>query len=277
MDSRPPAGADVGNDRKDRLFLNPRLTTRLTAAGHRAIHHASLLSTMSEAMLAAKAGEADPLWIIADEQSAGRGRQGRAWHSPPGNLHATLLLVNPCQPQRAAELGFVAGLALHDAACAITGLSAPRLQLKWPNDLLLDGAKCAGLLLEGATTGAQFTVAIGLGVNVVAAPDDTPYPATFLSRHAHEKNAATRDALMLALAGHMAARLAEWREAGFATVLQDWRARAAFLGETITIRLPDGAVTGRFDDIDASGRLKLLTPQGLRVIDAGDLFFPAAP
>ncbi|MGL4728787.1 MAG: biotin--[acetyl-CoA-carboxylase] ligase [Bosea sp. (in: a-proteobacteria)] len=253
-----------------------RLAESLAASGHRAIHHERLPSTMSEAMKAARDGELGPLWIIADEQTAGRGRQGRAWVSPPGNLHATLSLVNPCEPQRAAELGFVAGLALHDAAAEVTGLSAPRLALKWPNDLLINGAKCAGLLVEGSAIGGNFTVAIGLGVNVVAAPEDTPYPATFLARHTEANSSATRDALMLALAGHMAARLAQWREAGFAAMLPEWRARAAFIGSEITIRLPEGPVTGRFEDIDATGRLKLLTGQGLRVIDAGDLFFPAA-
>jgi BirA family biotin operon repressor/biotin-[acetyl-CoA-carboxylase] ligase len=255
------------------------LSDRLAQAGHRAVHHASIGSTMTAAMEAARGGEAGPLWIIADEQTSGRGRQGRGWMSPAGNLHATLLLVDPCEPARAAELGFVAGLALHDAASlvsgsGVTGVPAPQLALKWPNDLLLDGAKCAGLLLEGSTLPAagsfsRFAVAIGFGVNIIAAPTDTPYPATCMP-------AGDRDALMQALVDSFTAREAQWRSSGLAPLLAAWRSRAAFLGQEISLRLPDGATSGRFEDIDAKGRLKLLTGQGLRVIDAGDLFFPAA-
>jgi BirA family biotin operon repressor/biotin-[acetyl-CoA-carboxylase] ligase len=254
--------------------MAPSLAGRLAQAGHCAVHHARIGSTMTAAMEAARGGETGPLWIIADEQTSGRGRQGRGWMSPRGNLHATLLLVDPCEPARAAELGFVAGLALHDAAFVQTGLTAPRLQLKWPNDLLLEGAKCAGLLLEGSTLPAaggqsRFAVAIGFGVNIVAAPSDTPYPAACLP-------ATDRDGLVQALAESFAARLTAWRANGLAPQLSDWRDRAAFMGREISLRLPDGPITGRFEDIDDTGRLKLLTGQGLRVIDAGDLFFPAA-
>ncbi len=248
------------------------LAAALAAAGHRAELHARLPSTMTAAMEAARAGAAGPLWIIADEQTAGRGRQGRAWQSPPGNLYATLLLTDPCQPAEAAGLGFVAGLAVHDAVVALTGVGAPRLALKWPNDLLLEGAKCAGLLLEASSFGARFHVAIGMGINIATSPEDTPYPATALGP---VLPGVTRDALVLALADAMAARLAQWQKGGLAPILTDWRARAAFVGEQIMLRLPDGVVTGRFADIDVAGRLKLLTDQGLRVIDAGDLFFPA--
>jgi BirA family biotin operon repressor/biotin-[acetyl-CoA-carboxylase] ligase len=254
--------------------MTPTLVGRLAHAGHCAVHHASIGSTMTAAMEAARGGETGPLWIIADEQTSGRGRQGRGWMSPLGNLHATLLLVDPCEPVRAAELGFVAGLALHDAVHSVTDLNSPRLELKWPNDLLLDTAKCAGLLLEGSTLPAaggqsRFAVAIGFGVNIAAAPTDTPYPANSLP-------GTDRDALMQALAGSFAARFGQWSASGLAPLLIAWRERAAFLRQEITLRLPDGALTGRFDDIDDRGRLKLLTGQGLRVIDAGDLFFPSA-
>lgn len=227
---------------------------------------------MTAAMEAARNGATGPLWIIADGQTAGRGRQGRVWQSPPGNLYATLLLTDPCAPSDAAALGFVAGLAVHDAVAALTGIGAPRLALKWPNDLLLEGAKCAGLLLEASILSGRFHVAIGIGANVATAPEGTPYPALALGAAAP---GLPRDALMCSLADAMAARLAQWQAEGLAPLLADWRARAAFLGKDITIRLPEGPMTGRFADIDATGRLKLLTDQGLRVIDAGDLFFPA--
>jgi BirA family biotin operon repressor/biotin-[acetyl-CoA-carboxylase] ligase len=254
--------------------MTPTLVGRLAYSGHNAVHHASIGSTMTAAMEAARGGETGPLWIIADEQTSGRGRQGRGWMSPCGNLHATLLLVDPCEPARAAELGFVAGLALHDAPTHYSWSEKLPLALKWPNDLLLDGAKCAGILLEGSTIHAvghppRFAVAIGFGVNIVAAPADTPYPATCLP-------GADRDGLMRSLAATFASRLKQWRAHGLAPLLAEWRERAAFMGGEISLRLPDGAITGRFEDIDDAGRLKLLTGQGLRVIDAGDLFFPAA-
>lgn len=242
--------------------------------GVRVVRLAEVDSTMAEAARRAAAGEAVPFWIVAGRQTAGRGRQGRSWHSPTGNLYATLHLADACKPERGAELGFVAGLALHDAATAATGLAAPRLALKWPNDLLLDGAKAAGLLLEGQTLGPRFSLSIGIGVNVAEAPADTPYPAAALAAFAP---GLTRENLFEALAGAMARRLADWRASGFAAIRAAWRERAAFRGETVTLRLPEGPVEGRFEDIDATGRLLLLTSAGSRVIDAGDLFFgPAA-
>ena len=124
---------------------------------------------MDEARALALQGQATPLWLVADEQSGGRGRHGRSWVSPPGNLYATLLLPEPCAPAVAPELGFVAGTALHAAVSLLIGLGPPRLALKWPNDLLLDGAKTAGLLLEGLHVGGRFIVLIGFGVNISSA------------------------------------------------------------------------------------------------------------
>src|SRR5258708_39940625 len=120
-------------------------------------------STNAEALRRARAGERGPLWIVARQQSAGRGRRGRAWVSPPGNLHATLLLTDPAPAAAAPQLGFVAGLALVDAAAAAAPLLASRLALKWPNDLLCGARKIAGILIEGE--GSPLTVAVGIGVN----------------------------------------------------------------------------------------------------------------
>jgi biotin-(acetyl-CoA carboxylase) ligase len=137
-------------------------------------------STMDVARERLARGDTAPFWIVAERQSGGRGRHGRQWSSPPGNLYATLALSEPCRPEIAPQLGFVAGVALHDAVASVTGLAPPRLAIKWPNDLLLDGAKLAGLLLEGSTQGGRFHVLIGFGVNIVSAPEGTPYPATSL-------------------------------------------------------------------------------------------------
>lgn len=233
---------------------------------------------MSEASRQLLAGRQGPLWIIADRQLQGRGRHGRNWASPDGNLHATLLLTTGIGSGVAPEIGFVAGLALYDAVSRLTGLASPRLALKWPNDVLIDRAKCAGLLLEGVSQGSTFALSIGFGVNVITAPDDMPYASTSLARHVP---GLSRDELMLELANCFAARLSLWQEGridgtGFASTRESWRQRSAFLGETVTLRLPGGPVTGQFEDIDASGRLVLLTGEGRRIIDAGDLFFGTA-
>ncbi|MCZ8041280.1 MAG: biotin--[acetyl-CoA-carboxylase] ligase [Beijerinckiaceae bacterium] len=244
------------------------------AAGYRLIVRDEVGSTMEEARRALHQGDPGQLWIVARSQNAGRGRHGRQWSSPPGNLYASLLLVNPCEPALAPQLGFVAGLALHDAAARVTGLAAPRLALKWPNDLLVDGAKCSGLLLEGESGAGRFAVIAGLGINIASCAEGTPYPASFLRAHRPD---VTIEATLAALAEAFAERFAIWqRPGGFGPTRQAWLERAAFLGQTITIRPPSGAVTGVFSGLDPAGRLLLETPGGTRAFDAGDLFFGAA-
>lgn len=244
------------------------------AAGYRLIVRDEVGSTMEEARRALDQGDSGRLWIVARSQNAGRGRHGRQWTSPPGNLYASLLLVAPCEPALAPQLGFVSGLALHDAAAKVTGLAPPRLALKWPNDLLIDGAKCSGLLLEGESRAGRFSVVIGLGINIASCAQGTPYPATFLQAHAPDVSI---EDMLAALGEAWAARFATWQApGGFGPIRQAWLERAAFLGQTITIRPPGGAVTGVFCGIDPSGRLLLETEEGVRNFDAGDLFFGQA-
>src|SRR5882672_7612875 len=133
-------------------------------------------STNAEALRCARAGETGPLWITARAQSAGRGRRGRAWVSEPGNLYATLLLTDPAPPARAAQLSFVAALAVHDAIAQLAPSLAPRLALKWPNDVLCDGRKAAGILIE-AEGAHPLIVAVGIGVNCRHHPEVTEHPA----------------------------------------------------------------------------------------------------
>ena len=241
------------------------------AAGYRLIIRDEVGSTMEEARRALAQGDPGKLWIVARSQNAGRGRHGRQWGSPPGNLYASLLLVSPCEPALAPPLGFVAGLALHDAATRVSGGGLPALKLKWPNDLLIDRAKTAGLLLEGESRGGAFSVIIGLGVNIASCPTDTPYPAAFLQQHQPQANI---EGVLAALSDAWLARFDAWsRPGGFGPIRSAWLKRAAFLGDDITIRLTEGPLTGRFAGLDASGRLELETSAGLRVIDAGDLYF----
>ncbi|MFY9898567.1 MAG: biotin--[acetyl-CoA-carboxylase] ligase, partial [Xanthobacteraceae bacterium] len=132
-------------------------------------------STNAEARLRAQQGEGGPLWITATAQTQGRGRHGRIWISPPGNLYASLLLRDPSPFEHAPQLAFVAALALRDAVAFEAKALAPQLEFKWPNDLLLDGRKCAGILIEGEATpdgeaGKRFIVVIGIGINCNSHP-----------------------------------------------------------------------------------------------------------
>jgi BirA family biotin operon repressor/biotin-[acetyl-CoA-carboxylase] ligase len=237
-------------------------------AGVRHLRFATLGSTNAEALARARAGERGPLWISAEAQTGGRGRRGKSWVSPPGNLYATLLLTDPSPPALAPQLSFVAGLAVHDAVCACAPNLAPRL--KWPNDLLLDGRKLSGMLIE-AESQPRFSLAIGIGVNCVSHPTDTGYGATDLQ--ANNVAVAAQD-LLLRLAAAMNARLTQWGAgSGFAAIRSDWLDRAANLGETIMVRLPEREITGIFEGIDADGRLLLATPdKTTETVAAGDVF-----
>jgi BirA family transcriptional regulator, biotin operon repressor / biotin---[acetyl-CoA-carboxylase] ligase len=256
------------------------LPAEIAAAGYRLRALEATGSTNEEALNAARAGDPGLLWITAREQLAGRGRHGRSWASPPGNLYASLLLVAPCELREAAQLGFIAGLSLHEAVEATTGTGFSRLALKWPNDLLLDGAKLSGLLLEAhrLAPGEAPAIVIGFGVNVASSPQDAPYPTAALRQIDARVTPAS---LFRALAGSFARNFTLWqqdRDAGldaFARVRRGWLARAAALGETVSVRLPAGTRTGTFTGLDVAGRLQLRTASGVESIDAGDLFWPS--
>jgi len=226
-------------------------------------------STNAEALRRARAGERGPLWIVAKAQSAGRGRRGRAWISPAGNLHATLMLTDPAPPAAAPQLGFVAGLALHDAAVAAAPALAARLALKWPNDLLCGLRKLAGILIEGE--GHPVAAAMGIGVNCRHHPDATEFPATDFAAEGADVDAA---ALFDRLAAAMRVRLVQWdRGAGFADIRAAWLARAHGCGQPIRVRLAEREMTGCFETIDGAGRLMLrIRNGGLEAIAAGELF-----
>jgi BirA family biotin operon repressor/biotin-[acetyl-CoA-carboxylase] ligase len=240
------------------------------AAGIRLIAHDDIGSTNAEGLALARAGERGPLWLTARCQSAGRGRRGRAWVSEPGNLYASLLLTEPSPPERLPELSLVAGLAVHDAVAGrIPGLSG-RVVLKWPNDLLIDRNKFAGILVEGE----EAAVVIGIGVNCVHHPVGTEYPATDLATAGVRT---TPESLFTHLSGAMLGRLAQWdRGAGFAAIRADWLARAAGLGKAIRVRSDGGELSGTFDGLDEAGRLVLRASDGsTRTVAAGDVL-PAA-
>lgn len=230
-------------------------------------------STNEEALGRARAGEHGSLWIVAERQSAGRGRRGRAWVSEPGNLYASLLITDAAPQAAVAGICFVAALALHDALLdTVHGVAPAQLKLKWPNDVLLDGKKLAGILVEGCSVaGAAAATVIGFGVNCRHHPEQTEYPATDL---ADAGFSAPANELLGALGDAMTRRLREWdRGANFASIRSAWVARADGLGSEIRVRLGDRTLAGTFEAIDPSGALVLARPDGAReTVAAGDVF-----
>jgi BirA family biotin operon repressor/biotin-[acetyl-CoA-carboxylase] ligase len=233
-------------------------------------------STNDEARRMAEAGAKPGLVVLAGEQTGGRGRHGRAWVSPVGNLYASVLLGVDGPPAASAQLSFVAGLALADALARHAPKGAV-LRLKWPNDVLIGGAKVAGILLEsiGKGSGAVFTgVVVGTGVNIASSPRETPYPATSLVEQGFA--AISPRALLDAYLEALDRWLRRWREAGFAEVRAAWCARGFGLGERIRLRLEHEELFGRFADVTPGGALLLdLDGGGRREIAAGDVFYPA--
>jgi BirA family transcriptional regulator, biotin operon repressor / biotin---[acetyl-CoA-carboxylase] ligase len=226
-------------------------------------------STNAEALTHARAGDPGPLWITARAQTAGRGRRGRAWTSSPGNLYATLLLGDPGPAAVAPQLSFVAALAVHDAVLAATGQHVLALMLKWPNDVLCNGAKLAGVLIEGE--GRPLAVAIGIGVNCRQHPAETAYPATDLREAGVD---VSPEQLFDRLAATMQRRLGQWdRGQGFASIRADWLARAHPPGTQLCLRLGERENVGSFETLDDDGHLILRRADGnTEAIMAGDVF-----
>jgi len=239
--------------------------------GFRLHRYETLGSTNDEAKTLARAGAPEGTLVWAGEQTAGRGRRGRTWLSPPGNLYLSLVLRPDGAASRAAQLGFVAALGLGDALTALTG-PALKLRYKWPNDLLVNGKKLAGILLESenaASDRVDFVVA-GIGVNIVAAPVDVEFPATSLA--AQGVATLTPPVLLGGFARHFEIWLRRWRAEGFAPVRAAWLARASGLGEPVRVRLERSTLSGRFLDLDDDGALLLEGEEGRRRVAAGEVF-----
>ncbi len=249
----------------------------LLPASYRLVPRDAVGSTNDEAKELARAGAAEGTLVWALAQTAGRGRRGRAWASPRGNFYASLILRPACSPDRAAQLGFAAALAVGDALDALVPDLAG-LACKWPNDVLLGGRKIAGILLESEIGpeseigggGKLAFLVVGVGINLASAPADAEFPATSLLG---EGRRPPEPAMVLeAFAGHFETWARLWRDEGFAPLRAAWRTRAVGLGEPIRVRLEGATLHGRFADIDQRGVLVLETPDGLRHISAGDVF-----
>jgi BirA family biotin operon repressor/biotin-[acetyl-CoA-carboxylase] ligase len=244
------------------------------AASYRLIVRDSVGSTNECAMRLARDGDPGRLWLVAREQLQGRGRRGRTWSSPPGNLYASLLLIDAAPPEHLPELGFVAGVALVFALHEILGQDS-RLGLKWPNDILFDGAKLSGILLESSLlpSGAIACVA-GFGVNCRTHPASLQYAATDLAMIGTVLD--TAEDVLLRLSDAMAEMLHVWaRGAGFAEIRACWLKNALGLGEPIRVALGTTNLSGVFETIDSRGRLILREGANRRAIEAGDVFLPS--
>src|SRR6266702_1382490 len=248
------------------------LGSRASSAGYQLAAFDQIGSTNAEAMTRARGGEGGPMWFVTSEQTAGRGRRQRAWIAPRGNLASSILEVMDIAPAVAATLGFAAGLSLEaalqkvsvEAALRMGGSDALKFSLKWPNDVLAGRNKLAGILLEAeAVAGNRLAVVVGIGTNVVAAPEGTPTPATSLSALGVQIGA---EELFAALSDAWVEFRGIWDNGrGFAEIRRLWLERAAGLGEKVSINTGSVTLEGTFDTLDESGCLIVRTADGRRV------------
>lgn len=255
------------------------LGPRAIAAGYKLAALERTGSTNADAIESARAGERGPIWFVTAEQTAGRGRRQRAWVSPRGNLAASVLEILDVAPAVAATIGFAAGLA-EDAALEKVSIEAamrlgpdrPRYTLKWPNDVLANGKKLVGIGLEAEAVGDRLAIVVGIGTNIVAAPEGTPTPAVSLAALGVQISA---EELFSALSDAWVEFRGIWDNGrGFAEIRKLWLERAARLGEPIAIHTGTMVLEGIFDTIDDTGCLIVRTAEGRRVpIAAGEVFF----
>lgn len=233
-------------------------------------------STNTAALDRARSGDPGQLWITADRQSGGRGRRGRSWASEPGNLYSSLLLIDVAPVAALSSLPLAVAVAVQRAVQAVLPPGGAMATVKWPNDILIDGRKMCGILIEGERLpDDRHAVVIGIGVNIATAPDSTLYPVTTIREAG---STALPDDVFTHLFVEMAAALELWDAGrGLPDVVAAWRGCAHGIGRPITVNLTDRSIPGRFVDIDADGYLMLETDGGeVMRIAAGDVFFTPA-
>ncbi len=259
------------------------LGPRSLQAGYRLAAFDQIGSTNTVALERARSGERGPIWFVTTQQTAGRGRRQRAWIAPRGNLASSILEVMDVPPAVAATLGFAAGLAEAAALDKVSieaalrlGPDGPRYTLKWPNDVLAGGKKLVGIGLEAEAVGDSLAVVVGIGTNVVAAPEGLPMPAISLAALGVQISA---EELFVALSDAWVEFRGIWDNGrGFGEIRRLWLERAAGLGEKVAINTGNATLEGMFDTIDDTGCLIVRTADGRRVpVAAGEVFFgPAA-
>ncbi len=245
------------------------------AGGVEIVRYDEIDSTNAEARRRAEAGETGPLWITARRQTAGRGRRGRSWETPEGNLAATLLTITDKPPAEAAQLSFIAALAVADLAAAFVPPSLVRL--KWPNDPLVDGRKVSGVLIEsGARPDGRLWLACGIGVNLAHPPVAPERPATALAEHLADgvSGPPSPEAALDQLAESFERWRRAWTRDGFEPIRVAWTERAIGLGSPCEVRLGSETLHGVAEALEADGGLRLRLRDGeVRRITAGDVFF----
>jgi BirA family biotin operon repressor/biotin-[acetyl-CoA-carboxylase] ligase len=258
------------------------LGPRAVDSGYRLAAFDQLGSTNAEALSRAREGERGPMWFATTRQTAGRGRRQRAWIAPPGNLACSILEVVDVSPAIAATLGFVAGLALADALSGVSVEAAARtnggldFRLKWPNDVVVLEKKLAGILLEAeALPGDGLAVVVGIGTNVVSAPEGTPTSAVSLGSLGIS---ITAEELFSVLSDSWTKFRTVWDNGdGFAEIRKLWLSRAAGVGQAVAVKSGNSVIEGTFDTIDERGCMIVRTAQGERKpISAGDVYFGTA-
>jgi BirA family transcriptional regulator, biotin operon repressor / biotin---[acetyl-CoA-carboxylase] ligase len=239
-------------------------------AGHRLIHFAEIDSTNAEALRCAAKGERGPIWFWADRQMQGRGRLGRGWVSEKGNLYATLLIALAVKPSVAAGLSIVAPLAVLSTFKSYLRPTS-RLELKWPNDVLLEGRKAAGILVETTLQSDLMIFAIGCGLNLQHAPPATRYGAITL---AEQGVAVPPGAALETLAAEIDGLLLQWDGgAGFAALRTRWLQYAKGLGRPISLTTTGETIEGYFEGLGENGSLLLRNQTGMHEFHAGEISF----
>lgn len=229
-------------------------------------------STNTEALARARAGDSGFLWITAERQTGGRGRRGREWVSERGNLYSSLLLVDFAPTEELGSLPLAVALAVHQTIVSAMPLDGATVDIKWPNDVLIDRRKTSGILLEAERlSDGRMALVIGIGINILARPDLAQYPVTSL---ADQGVSISPDELFARLFVNMADMLSIWDQGrGIGEIVRRWRGVACGIGEKITVNLPDRSISGIFSGIDDKGLLLLDSAAGTLSIAAGDVFF----
>lgn len=243
--------------------------------GYRHLHVPAVGSTNDLCLDKVRQGDPGKLWVTTDNQTKGKGSRGRGWETGSGNLFASMICFPGAgkDPRILSGLAFVASLALAKAIMAVPGVTAPKVSLKWPNDVLLSGKKCAGILLESHRLEAGQAVIFGFGVNCVWHPAQTNHPAT---NFAEQGIIVSASEFFPLLAVALARQLAHWDKGnGFQKILDEWRNMASGIGESVQISLPNQVeLTGKFRAIDNDGHFVLACDDGTeKRLSAGDIFF----
>lgn len=245
--------------------------TVLLPADFRLHRFGSVASTNDEAKRLAQRDAPDRTVLLAEAQTAGRGRYSRQWESPRGNLYASYIFRPAVPPRHAAQIGYVAAVAVHDTVAALTGRPSA-VACKWPNDILVDGEKIAGILPESSigADGALEWIVLGIGLNIVSAPADAVRPATSLAEHA--RLPLSPEYALTALSRALDGWMARWLGDGFGCIREAWLQRAGPVGSEIRVVLPDRSVAGRFGGVDPDGALILDTAAGQEIVHSGEVF-----